>query len=178
MAYFQTVLVIRRNLIINVFQTILEDSNGSSQNSRSVDRGGSPSDVVPASTAGISQNHSSGSQLSPYFSSSSNSQTVNIQPIPACSQLANQSVVRSAMQLHQMVSYQLAGQTVAMSTVMTQATQSTSNNCSMPVIQPVAAQSERSSPLVEDMAWVSWSICIFSLKDHYKISQLVPISNA
>lgn len=73
------------------------------------------------------------------------------------------------MQLHQMVSYQLAGQSVAMSTMTTQASQSTSN-CSVPVIQPVVTpQSDRSSPLVEDMTWVSWSICIFSLKYQYKV---------
>ena len=55
------------------------------------------------------------------------------------------------MQLHQMVSYQLAGQTVAVSTMTTQTSQSTSNN----VMQPVATQSERSSPFAEDITWVS-----------------------
>ena len=130
------------------FQTILEDSNGASQNSRSFDRGGSPSNLITSATAaGIAQNQSSGSVQSPYFPASSNTQSV-----PACSQLATQAVVRSTMQLHQMVSCQLSGQTVAMSTMTTQASQSQS---SLPVIQPVVPQLDRSSALVQDMMWVS-----------------------
>ena len=58
------------------------------------------------------------------------------------------------MQLHQMVSYQLAGQTVTMSTTTTQATMSASD-CSTPVVQPVITKSDYSSPFVQDMAWVS-----------------------
>ena len=81
-------------------------------------------------------------------------QTANVQPVPAHSQLATQAVVRSTTQLHQMVSYQLAGQTVTVSTTTTQATQSTSN-CSAPVTQPVVTQPDRSSSLVEDVTWVS-----------------------
>ncbi|KAJ7354906.1 hypothetical protein OS493_029468 [Desmophyllum pertusum] len=126
--------------------TILEDSNGASQNSRSFDRGGSPSNLITSATAaGIAQNQSSGSVQSPYFPASSNTQSV-----PACSQLATQAVVRSTMQLHQMVSCQLSGQTVAMSTMTTQASQSQS---SLPVIQPVVPQLDRSSALVQDMMW-------------------------
>lgn len=58
------------------------------------------------------------------------------------------------MQLHQTVSYQLAGQTVTMSTTTTQATMGASD-CSAPVVQPVMMKSDCSSPFVQDMAWVS-----------------------
>ena len=136
--------------ISNFLQTITDDSNGTSQNSTSADRG----DSLSNPTAGISQSQSSASQLSPYFPSSTTTQTANVQPVPACSQLATQAVVRSTMQLHQMVSYQLAGQTVTMSTTTTQATTSTSD-CPAPVAQQVVTQPDRSSPFVEDMAWVS-----------------------
>lgn len=61
------------------------------------------------------------------------------------------------MQLHQTVSYQLAGQTVTMSTTTTQATMGASD-CSMPVVQPVVMKSDYSSPFVQDMAWVSGSV--------------------
>ena len=104
-----------------------------------------------AMTAGIAQNHSSGSMLSPYFPSSTNSQTVNIPSVPAGSQVATQAVVRSTMQLHQMVTGQLSGQAVTMTT---QASQSVQDS-SVSVIQPVVPQFDRSSPLVEDMTWVS-----------------------
>ena len=125
------------------------------QNSISADRGGSPSNAM----AGISQNPSSAIQVSPHFPLplSTNTQTGNVQPVPACPQLATHAVVRSTMQLHQMVSYQLAGQTVTMSTTTMQATTSTSD-CSAPVVQQVVTQPDSSSPFVEDMAWVSWSI--------------------
>jgi len=140
--------------ISNSLQTITDDSNGTSQNSTSADRGDSLSNSLSNATAGISQCQSSASQLSPYFPSSTTTQTANVQPVPACSQLATQAVVRSTMQLHQMVSYQLAGQTVTMSTTTTQATTSTSD-CPAPVAQQVVTQPDRSFPFVEDMAWVS-----------------------
>ena len=109
--------------------------------------------------AGISQNQSSASQLSPYFPSSTNAQTANLQPVSACSQLATQAVVRSIVQLHQTVSYQLVGQTATMSsstttTTTTQATTST-DDCPAPVTQQMVTQANQSSPFVEDMAWVS-----------------------
>lgn len=58
------------------------------------------------------------------------------------------------MQLQQMVSYQLAGQTVTMSTTTTQATTSRSD-CPALVTQQVVMPADRSSAFVEDMAWVS-----------------------
>lgn len=102
--------------------------------------------------AGISQNQSSAPQLSPYFPSSTNTQTANLQPVSS----SNQAAVRSVVQLHQMVSYQLAGQTVTMSTTTTttQATTSTTD-CPAPVTQQMGMHADQSSPFVEDMAWVS-----------------------
>lgn len=63
------------------------------------------------------------------------------------------------MQLHQMVSYQLAGQSVTMSTTTTtttttQATTST-RDCPAPVSQQMIMQADQSSPFAEDMSWVS-----------------------
>lgn len=125
---------------------VTDDSTGTSQNSISADRGGSPSNAV----ASISQNQCSASQLSPYFPSSTNTQTANLQPVPA----STQAVVTSVMQLHQMVSYQLAGQSVTMSTTTTttQATTSTSD-CPAPVSQQMITQADQSSSFAEDMAW-------------------------
>ena len=152
-------IVFNRWLIPYFLQTIADDSTGTSQNSISADRGSSPSNDM----AGILQNQSSASQLSPYFPSSTNAQTTNLQPVSACSQLATQAVVRSIVQLHQTVSYQLVGQTATMSssttttTTTTQATTST-GDCPAPITQQMVTQANQSSPFVEDMAWVSWSL--------------------
>lgn len=101
--------------------------------------------------AGISQNQSSAPQLSPYFPSSTNTQTANLQPVSS----SNQAAVRSVVQLHQMVSYQLAGQTVTMSTTTTTQATTSATDCPAPVTQQMGMHADQSSPFVEDMAWVS-----------------------
>ena len=136
-------------------QTILDDSNGSSQNSRSTGGGGSP---LPATTlatnqlgnsnaaTGISQNQTSESQLSPYFSSSTNAPT------------SAQAMLRTTLQIRQMVACQVSGQTVTMSA--TQASERTAE-CSIPVIQPAVPWNDRGSPLGQDMTWVSHDHCYY-----------------
>ena len=133
------------------FQTILDDSNGSLQNSR----GGSTSSLLPAvtsisnqqvnsnavTTAGVSQSQTSEAMPPPYFPPLTNTLTTT------------EATLRTTMQIRQLVSCQLSGQTVTMSTV--QASQSTSE-CSIPVIQPAAQSYDRNPPFVENMAWVSF----------------------
>lgn len=124
--------------------TILDDANGNG-NSRSADRDGSTSNPSTSTanqqinpvTAGIQQNQVPGSTSSPYFPSSTNS-----------AQTSTQALLRTAVQLRQMVSSQLSGQTVAMSQVSQSTTQ-----YSVPVIQPVVQPYDRSSSFVEDMTW-------------------------
>ena len=140
------------SLIFCYLQTILDDSNGSSQNSRSTGGGVSP---LPATTlaanqqgnsnaaAAISQNQTSESQLSPFSSSSTNAST------------SAQAMLRTTLQIRQMVAYQVSGQTVAMAA--TQASERTTE-CSMtsiPVVQPVVPSNDRSSLFGQDMTWVS-----------------------
>ena len=84
--------------------------------------------------AGLSQNHSSGSVVSPYFPSSANSQTVKTDPVPVSSQAPPQTE-----------------QTVITTTQPSHSVQDTT----VSVIQTVAAQMDRSCVLVGDMTWVS-----------------------
>ena len=131
------------------FQTILDDSNGNSQNSRACESNGSPSSSStsafnqqenPNAAPGILQNQTSGSQLSPYFPPSTNAPT------------GTQAILRTTVQMRQMVTAKLSGQTVAMAT--TQASQRTVE-CCVPVNRSALPSNDRSSPFVQDMMWVS-----------------------
>ena len=64
-----------------------------------------------------------------------------------------QSVLRTTVQLRQMVSSQLSGNTVAVSQMST-----TQYSTCVPVIQSIG---DRVSPVVEDMTWVSFFLCFF-----------------
>ena len=64
-----------------------------------------------------------------------------------------QSVLRTTVQLRQMVSSQLSGNTVAVSQMST-----TQYSTCVPVIQSLG---DRVSPVVEDMTWVSFFFVFF-----------------
>ena len=134
-----------------VFQTILDDASGndSVQNSRSDDRGASPLNL-------------------PQTVSSAANQEINTNAVTTSAMSQNlastsaQSVLRTTVQLRQMVSSQLSGHTVAVSQMST-----TQYSTCVPVIQSLG---ERVSPVVEDMTWVSfifseWKKMILSNKN-------------
>lgn len=140
----------RHNVVIACYlQTILDDNNGNSQNSRASESNGSP--ASPSTSAfnqqensnaalGILQNQTSGSQLSPYFPPSTSAPT------------STQAILRTTVHIRQMVTGKLSGQAVTMAT--TQASQRTME-CSVPVNQLALPSNDRSSPFVQDMTWVS-----------------------
>ena len=129
-------------LIFFCFQTILDDASGndSVQNSRSDDRGASPLNlpqtVSSAANQEINTNAMTTSAMSQNLASTS-----------------AQSVLRTTVQLRQMVSSQLSGNTVAVSQMST-----TQYSTCVPVIQSLG---DRVSPVVEDMTWVSFFLCFF-----------------
>ena len=79
-----------------------------------------------------------------------------------------QSVLRTTVQLRQMVSSQLSGNTVAISQMST-----TQYSTCVPVIQSLG---DRVSPVVEDMTWVSFFyVFFFIVKKHDLKQQKRPI---
>ena len=129
-------------IIFFCFQTILDDASGndSVQNSRSDDRGASPLNlpqtVSSAANQEINTNAMTTSAMSQNLASTS-----------------AQSVLRTTVQLRQMVSSQLSGNTVAVSQM-----SATQYSTCVPVIQSIG---DRVSPVVEDMTWVSFFLCVF-----------------
>ena len=124
-------------IIVFCFQTILDDASGndSVQNSRSDDRGAFPLNL-------------------PQTVSSAANQEINTNAVQTSAMSQNlastsaQSVLRTTVQLRQMVSSQLSGHTVAVSQMST-----TQYSTCVPVIQSLG---DRGSPVVEDMTWVSF----------------------
>ena len=148
-----------KSLIILVFclQTILDDASGndSVQNSRSDNRGASPLNLLQ--TVGSAAN-----------------QEINTNAVQTSAMSQNlastsaQSVLRTTVQLRQMVTSQLSGHTVAVSQMST-----TQYSTSVPVIQSLG---DRVSPVVEDMIWVSfmfsgWKKVILSNKNAQLVLQ-------
>ena len=130
-------LKVSKNLFFFCFKTILDDASGndSVQNSRSDDRGASPLNlpqtVSSAANQEINTNAMTTSAMSQNLASTS-----------------AQSVLRTTVQLRQMVSSQLSGNTVAVSQM-----SATQYSTCVPVIQSLG---DRVSPVVEDMTWVSF----------------------
>lgn len=111
----------------------------------------SPSNLLPTATSTGSQQ---GNSIAVTAAAISQNQTMLSPYFPPLTNQPNstQAMLRTTMQIRQMVSCQLSGQTVTMSA--TQASQRTTE-CSVPVIQPAAQTHDRTSPFVEDMMWVS-----------------------
>ena len=128
-------------IIVFCFQTILDDASGndSVQNSRSDDRG--------ASTLNLPQTVSSAANQEINTNAMTSAMSQNLASTSA------QSVLRTTVQLRQMVSSQLSGNTVAVSQMST-----TQYSTCVPVIQSLG---DRVSPAVEDMTWVSFFLCFF-----------------
>ena len=128
-------------IIVFCFQTILDDASGndSVQNSRSDDRG--------ASTLNLPQTVSSAANQEINTNAMTSAMSQNLASTSA------QSVLRTTVQLRQMVSSQLSGNTVAVSQM-----SATQYSTCVPVIQSLG---DRVSPAVEDMTWVSFFLCFF-----------------
>ena len=133
------------------YQTILDDASGndSVQNSRSDDRGASPLNLPQTVSSAANQEINTNAMTTSAMSQ-------NLASISA------QSVLRTTVQLRQMVSSQLSGHTVAVSQMST-----TQYSTCVPVIQSLG---DRVSPVVEDMTWVSfmfseWKKIILSNKN-------------
>ena len=128
-------------IIVFCFQTILDDASGndSVQNSRSDDRGASPLNLPQTVSSAANQEINTNAMTS--------AMSQNLASTSA------QSVLRTTVQLRQMVSSQLSGNTVAVSQM-----SATQYSTCVPVIQSLG---DRVSPVVEDMTWVSFFLCFF-----------------
>ena len=133
------------------FQTILDDASGndSVQNSRSDDRGASPLNLPQTVSSAANQEINTNAMTS--------AMSQNLASTSA------QSVLRTTVQLRQMVSSQLSGNTVAVS----QMSASQYSTC-VPVIQSLG---DRVSPVVEDMTWVSFFYVFFFIVEKHDLKQ-------
>ena len=146
------ILVSKNLFFFFCFQTILDDASGndSVQNSGSDDRGASPLNlpqtVSSAANQEINTNAMTTSAMSQNLASTS-----------------AQSVLRTTVQLRQMVSSQLSGNTVAVSQM-----SATQYSTCVPVIQSLG---DRVSPVVEDMTWVSFFMFFFFIVEKHDLKQ-------
>ena len=82
---------------------------------------------------------------------------------PNLASTSAQSVLRTTVQLRQIVSSQLSGNTVAISQMST-----TQYSTCVPVIQSLG---DRVSPAVEDMTWVSFFYAFFFIAEKHDLEQ-------
>ena len=139
-------------IIFFCFQTVLDDASGndSVQNSRSDDRGASPLNLPQTVSSAANQEINT------------NAMTTSAMP-PNLASTSAQSVLRTTVQLRQMVSSQLSGNTVAISQMST-----TQYSTCVPVIQSLG---DRVSPVVEDMTWVSFFYVFFFIVKKHDLKQ-------
>ena len=145
-------LKVSKNHFFFCFQTILDDASGndSVQNSRSDDRGASPLNVPQTVSSAANQEINTNAMTTSAMSQ-------NLASTSA------QSVLRTTVQLRQMVSSQLSGNTVAVSQM-----SATQYSTCVPVIQSLG---DRVSPVVEDMTWVSFFHVFFFIVEKHDLKQ-------
>ncbi|XP_068758816.1 helicase ARIP4-like isoform X1 [Montipora capricornis] len=127
--------------------TILDEASGSLQNSKSADRV-----VLPSSSSATSSNQHENSNS---VKMNLLNQLIGARQLPSTSTttVSAQAVLRTTVQMRQMMACQQSGQTVIVST--TQASENTTE-CSAPVVEPAALINDHSSTVVaedDDMMW-------------------------